>query len=73
MACCSSVLLSSVMEVVMVAESRRMPRKVRVVDGPSSFSGFVGTPMVRQRAFVAALLRSHSSEFPGPAVKKSSK
>ena len=57
----------------MVAESRRMPRKVRVVDGPSSFSCFVGAPMVRQRAFVETILRSHSSESPGPAVKISSK
>ena len=57
----------------MVAESRRVPRKVRVVDGPSSFSCFVGAPMVRQRAFVETILCSHSLESPGPAVKISSK
>ena len=72
-ACSSSVFLSLVMDAVMVVESSSTPRKVMVVDGPSSFSGFVGEPNRWQRKFIVCMCRAHSSVSGGPAVKKSSR
>ena len=44
----TSCLRSAVMEAVIASESSWMPRKVRVVDGPSVFSCLMGTLMAEQ-------------------------
>ena len=69
----TSCLHSAVMEAVIASESSWMPRKVRVVDGPSVFSCLMGTLMAEQAWSMASMLRWQVSEFGGPAVKKSSK
>ena len=50
-ACRSSVFLSAVMEACIVVVSRSIPRKVRVVEGPSCLLGFVGALIVLQSWF----------------------
>ena len=66
-ACSSSIFLSLVIEAVMECESRSIPRKVMIVVGSSSFSGFVGEPIRWQRAFMLLMLLAHSFEFGWPA------
>ena len=46
-----------------------MPKKVRVVDGPYSISGFVDEPIRWHRAFMVCMLCSQVSDSDDPAVK----
>ena len=69
----SSVFRCAVMDACIVEESRRIPRNVSEVDGPSSFSGFVGALMQLQSLFIVSMLRLQVWESGVPAVKKSSK
>ena len=64
---------SEVIDASMVVESRRIPKKVREVEGPSSFSGLVGELMRLHTPFVVSILCLHIGESGGPAVKKSSR
>ena len=68
-----SVFRSAVMEACMEVVSRRMPRNVREVEGPSSFSTFVGAFMDLQTSFILAMFWEHIGDPAGPAVKKSSR
>ena len=69
----SSALRSAEMEAVMSTEFSWMPRKVRVVVGPSVFSGFSGAFTCSHSEAIAVMLWRHSGESGGPAVKKSSR
>ena len=69
----SSALRSAEMEAVMSTELSSMPRKVRVVVGPSVFSDFSGAFTCSHSEAIAVMLWTHSGESGGPAVKKSSR
>ena len=64
---------SEVIDASMVVESRRIPKKVREVEGPSSFSGLVGELMRLHTPFIVSILCLHIGESGGPAVKRSSR
>ena len=68
----SSIFRCAVMDACIVVESRCIPRNVSEVDGPSSFSGFVGAFMQLQSLFMVSMFRLQVWESGGPAVKKSS-
>ena len=73
MAVRSSCLRSVVMDARIATESSWIPRKVRVVEGPSVFSGLIGTLIAEQAWIMACMLHWHVLVSGGPAVKKSSR
>ena len=73
MAARSSSLRSVVMDACIATESSWIPRKVRVVEGLSVFSGLIGTLIAEQAWIMASMLDWHMLVSGGPAVKKSSR
>ena len=73
MAARNSSLCSVVMDARIATKLSWIPRKVRVVEGPSVFSGLIGTLIAEQAWIMGSMLDWHVLVSGGPAVKKSSR
>jgi len=52
---------------------RRIPRKVKDVEGPSTLDDLIGALMLLHNVNIDCKFSEHCDEFAGPAVKKSSR
>ena len=69
----SSVSLPSGRRAICTIVSSSIPKKVKVVVGPTAFSSLTTTPNSEQSAMVVSFSRVHSSDCGEPASKKSSR